>query len=76
MFGISQFSAVINPPQAMILAVGGPQSKVVEAPNSLRTISTVSVTLSFDARVVTDEIAARWLDVFEKYISNPKQMLL
>lgn len=78
MFGISKFSAVINPPQAMILAVGGGQQRVVldEKSGTPKTVTKMAVTLSYDARAADEEVAARWLDSFEKYISDPMRMLL
>jgi pyruvate dehydrogenase E2 component (dihydrolipoamide acetyltransferase) len=78
MYGIAKFSAVINPPQAMILAVGGSQQRVVfdEKSGSPKTVTKMAVTLSFDSRSVDEEIAAKWLAAFEKYISDPVRMLL
>lgn len=78
MFGISKFSAVINPPQAIILAVGGSSQKVVfnEKTNDLKTVTRMAVTLSYDARAVDEEIATKWLNSFEKYISDPILMVL
>merc|ERR1712203_838268 len=63
MMGISHFTAIINPPQSCILAVGGPQKKVL--PN--KTVNTVSVTLSCDHRVVDGAVGAQWLKHFKKY---------
>ena len=84
MFGIDYFSAVINPPQACILAVGKGEKKVVlpsiksfddikpgapVPPTSTATIMTVQ--LSSDARVVDPAIAGQFLQVFKTYIENP-----
>ena len=72
MFGISEFTAVINPPQACILAVG--TSRVnPDSDGNPRTMMTV--TLSSDARVVDDSLAAQFLAVFKDTIENPMLML-
>lgn len=77
MFGITEFSAVINPPQAMILAVGGPISSVeVDASSSLKPASSLRVTLSYDARAVEADIATKWLDSFQELLSNPSRLML
>lgn len=79
MFGISEFSAVINPPQACILAVGAGISKIVPpraGETTPRTVTTVSVQLSSDRRVVDEAIAGQFLQVFQKYLSNPRAIML
>jgi len=85
MFGISQFAAVINPPQAAILAVGSGEKKpVVEEVEEekgkkkqiIRVRSVMSVTLSCDHRVVDGAVGAQWLQQFKKYIEDPQTMLL
>jgi hypothetical protein len=66
MFGISYFSAVVNPPQAAILAVGGGVPRVIPpkaAGEKPRTVTTVTVQLSADRRVVDEAIAAQFLQV-------------
>jgi pyruvate dehydrogenase E2 component (dihydrolipoamide acetyltransferase) len=79
MFGISSFSAVINPPQACILAVGGGIQRVV-APaagtTQPRIVTTMTVQLSSDRRVVDEATAAQFLQVFQYYLSNPKLIVL
>ena len=78
MFGISHFTAIINPPQACILAVGGPKKKVVPSENGdwYNPVNTVSVTLSCDHRVVDGAVGSQWLKHFKKYIEQPTSMLL
>lgn len=84
MFGIDEFTAVINPPQACIVAVGRGEAKVIGAPITSiddldtskpvpePTVATVmSVTMSSDARVVDAAVAAQFLQVFRHYIQNP-----
>jgi pyruvate dehydrogenase E2 component (dihydrolipoamide acetyltransferase) len=66
MYGVSVFSAVINPPQGCILAVGAGHARVVpdeKNPDELKVINTVTVQLSADRRVVDEAIAAQFLQV-------------
>lgn len=83
MFGISEFAAIINPPQACILAVGAAERKVV--PNDAATrpeddkykvVTTVKVTLSCDHRVVDGAVGAQWLQEFKTHIENPMFLML
>ncbi|XP_052764510.1 dihydrolipoyllysine-residue acetyltransferase component of pyruvate dehydrogenase complex, mitochondrial-like [Mya arenaria] len=79
MFGIKSFSAVINPPQACILAVGGAEKRLVVDENSetgYREATVMSVTLSCDHRVVDGAVGAKWLAEFRKFLENPSTMLL
>lgn len=79
MFGISAFTAVINPPQACILAVGAGIPRVCPpkaAGGKPRIVTTVTVQLSADRRVVDEALAGQYLEVFQGYLSNPKTMLL
>ena len=84
MFGIDEFSAVINPPQACIMAVGRGEPKVLfppiaseadldpAAPAPKPVVTTVmTVTLSSDARVVDAATAGQFLQVFRHYIESP-----
>jgi pyruvate dehydrogenase E2 component (dihydrolipoamide acetyltransferase) len=84
MFGIDEFSAVINPPQAAILAVGGGSKRIVPTPYidgvavqkkpSIRTIMTAR--LSADRRVVDEATAALFMSAFKHYITKPELLLL
>jgi len=76
MFGINQFTAIINPPQACILAVGGTEKKVVPLNGSPSVVNTMRVTLSCDHRVVDGAVGAQWLQHFKKFMENPQAMLL
>ncbi|XP_070686770.1 pyruvate dehydrogenase protein X component, mitochondrial [Pempheris klunzingeri] len=78
MFGISGFSAVINPPQACILAVGTSRTelRLCEEDQSLRTQQMMTVTLSSDGRLVDDELASRFLDTFRVNLEQPQRMAL
>ncbi|XP_046374636.2 dihydrolipoyllysine-residue acetyltransferase component of pyruvate dehydrogenase complex, mitochondrial-like [Haliotis rufescens] len=79
MFGIKHFSAVINPPQACILAVGGADKRLIVDENSdqgYRSANMMSVTLSCDHRVVDGAVGAQWLAEFRKLLERPENMLL
>ena len=77
MFGITQFDAVINPPQGAILAVGaGEKRPVVQADGSLGVATMMTVTLSCDHRVVDGAVGAQWLQAFKARIEKPLSMLV
>ncbi|KAK9734990.1 hypothetical protein RND81_04G175800 [Saponaria officinalis] len=76
-FGVQQFCAIVNPPQAAILAVGAAQKRVVPGvDDQFKFASFMSVTLSCDHRVIDGAIGAEWLKAFKSYIENPESMLL
>ncbi|MDP2204813.1 MAG: pyruvate dehydrogenase complex dihydrolipoamide acetyltransferase [Alphaproteobacteria bacterium] len=76
MFGISQFSAIINPPQAAILAVGAGQERVVAKNGQMAVANVMTVTASFDHRAIDGAVGAEYLQVFKKLIENPIGLLL
>ena len=76
MFGVREFSAVINPPQAAILAVGAGEKRPVVRGDALDIATVMSVTLSADHRIVDGAVGARWLQAFKGAIENPVTMLL
>ena len=77
MFGVTQFAAIVNPPQAAILAVGGAEKRVVVAQDGGYEEATfMNVTLSCDHRVVDGAVGAQWLQAFKAYVEDPVSMLL
>jgi pyruvate dehydrogenase E2 component (dihydrolipoamide acetyltransferase) len=77
MYGISQFAAIINPPQAAILAVGAAERRPVVGDNGELVAATVmTVTLSADHRAVDGAVGARWLAAFRTLVENPVRILL
>jgi pyruvate dehydrogenase E2 component (dihydrolipoamide acetyltransferase) len=76
MFGIKQFDAVINPPQAAILAVGAGEQRPVVKDGEIVPATVMTCTLSVDHRVVDGAIGARLLGAIKRYIEYPPAMLL
>ena len=76
MFGTSSFSAILNPPQSGILAVGAASPKAVVVDGEITIVTIMSVTLSADHRAVDGALAAQWLAAFKARIENPLTMLI
>ena len=76
MFGIKEFSAIINTPQSMILAVGAGEQRPVVKDGALAIATLMSCTLSVDHRVVDGAAGARFLGAFKGLIEDPLTMLL
>lgn len=77
MYGTREFSAILNPPQSGILAVGAAAPRpVVDDDGSLGVATLMTVTLSADHRVLDGALAAQWLSAFVAAIENPVRMLV
>jgi pyruvate dehydrogenase E2 component (dihydrolipoamide acetyltransferase) len=76
MFGVKDFSAIINPPQGCILAVGAGEARPVVKDGALAVATVMSCTLSVDHRVVDGAVGAEFLAVFKALIEDPLTMLL
>ena len=77
MYGVREFSAIINPPHATILAVGATRRAPVEADDgSVKFISQLTVTLSCDHRVVDGALGAELLAAFKDFIEKPVTALV
>jgi pyruvate dehydrogenase E2 component (dihydrolipoamide acetyltransferase) len=76
MYGTSSFSAILNPPQSGILAVGAASPKAVVVDGEITIVTIMSVTLSADHRAVDGALAAQWLAAFKARIENPLTMLI
>jgi len=76
MFGIKDFTAVINPPQAAILAVGAGEERVLVKDGKIETGTIMTVTLSCDHRVIDGATGARFLQAFKMFVEDPAAMLL
>ena len=76
MYGIKEFSAVINPPQGCILAVGSGEKRAIVINDEISIATIMTVTLSCDHRVVDGAVGAEFLSEFKNFIENPSLMLL
>lgn len=76
MYGVSEFSAILNPPQSGILAVGGATQRPVVVEGELAVGTVMTVTLSADHRVIDGAVAAQWMAAFVRRIENPLTILI
>jgi len=76
MFGIEQFTAIINPPEAAILAIGGATEKPVVRNGEIVVRSVMNVTMSCDHRVIDGATGAKFLQTFKQMLENPILMLM
>ena len=76
MFGIKSFSAIVNPPQGAILAVGAGEQRPVVKDGQLAVATVMNCTLSVDHRVVDGAVGAEFMAEFKKRIEDPICMLL
>ncbi|AGK00394.1 MULTISPECIES: pyruvate dehydrogenase complex dihydrolipoamide acetyltransferase [unclassified Wolbachia] len=76
MFGIKAFSAIINPPQSCIMAVGASKKQPIVMNEKIETAEIMTVTLSVDHRAVDGALGAKFLNAFKHYIENPLVMLI
>lgn len=75
MFGIDSFIAVLNPPQAAILAVGKVEPKVVVRDGQMVIRQMMSITLSGDHRVIDGAVGAQYLQVLRDFLEHPLRLL-
>ena len=73
MFGITEFTAVINPPQLAILAIGTSRVDIGEHD---RPVTKMNATLSYDCSVIDDTEAFRFLEIFSEVMSTPNLMVV
>ncbi len=76
MFGIKEFTAIINPPEAAILAVGTAKPTVVVKDDEIYTVNIMTVTMSCDHRVIDGATGAKFLQTFKQMLENPILMLM
>ena len=74
--GIEEFTAIINPPNAAILAVGGISKRMRPVGDEMKAVNVMKVTLSCDHRVVDGYVGSQYLQTLKKYIENPSLMLV
>ena len=75
MYGIKQFDAVINPPQAMIMAIGAGEKRPYVINDSLQIATVMSATGSFDHRAIDGADGAKLMQAFKRLVENPLGML-
>jgi pyruvate dehydrogenase E2 component (dihydrolipoamide acetyltransferase) len=75
MFGVKDFAAIINPPQAMILAVGAGEERVVVRKGEMVVRNMMNCTLAVDHRVVDGAMGAQYLQTLRGYVEQPASML-
>ncbi|WP_338663034.1 pyruvate dehydrogenase complex dihydrolipoamide acetyltransferase [Pararoseomonas sp. SCSIO 73927] len=76
MFGVSNFSAIINPPQAGILAVSAGEKRPVVKDGQLAVATVMTVTLSVDHRAIDGALAAEWVSTFKSIVEDPLSLML
>ncbi|PHY93685.1 pyruvate dehydrogenase complex dihydrolipoamide acetyltransferase, partial [Acetobacter pomorum] len=76
MYGVKDFAAIVNPPQAAILAIAAGKKQAVVKGNELAIATVMTVTLSVDHRVVDGAAAARWLSAFRAAVESPLSLVL
>ena len=76
MFGISHFTAVINPPQSTILAVGASEERAVVRNGKVEAAHIMSATLSCDHRAIDGALGAELIGAFRRLVENPVMMMV
>ena len=76
MYGVKSFSAIINPPQGGILAVGAGEPRPVVRDGAIVPATVMTCTLSVDHRVVDGAVAAEWLAAFKAIVQDPLSLML
>lgn len=76
MFGIDEFTAIINPPDACILAVGAAKESVIAENGQMKIAQVMKVTLSCDHRVVDGAVGSAFLNSLKDFLENPVKMLV
>ncbi|MDE2334674.1 MAG: pyruvate dehydrogenase complex dihydrolipoamide acetyltransferase [Rhodospirillales bacterium] len=76
MYGVSSFSAIINPPQAAILAVSAGEKRAVVHGDQIEIATVMTCTLSVDHRVIDGALGARWLAAFKRIVEDPLSLML
>ncbi len=76
MFGIKNFSPIVNPPHSGILGIGATEKKPIVVNDTIVIANIMSVTMSADHRVLDGAVGAKFLNAFKKYIENPMAIIL
>ncbi|MGI9350586.1 MAG: pyruvate dehydrogenase complex dihydrolipoamide acetyltransferase [Rhizobiaceae bacterium] len=76
MFGVSNFTSIINPPHASIISIGAGEKRAVVKDDALAMATVMTVTFAFDHRVIDGALGAQLAGAFKRYIENPMGMLV
>ncbi|GAB3593229.1 pyruvate dehydrogenase complex dihydrolipoamide acetyltransferase [Acetobacter peroxydans] len=76
MYGVKDFAAIVNPPQAAILAIAAGRKQPVVSGNEIKIATVMTVTLSVDHRAVDGATAAQWLNAFRTAVQSPLSLVL
>ncbi|WP_326764027.1 2-oxo acid dehydrogenase subunit E2 [Streptomyces sp. NBC_01591] len=76
MYGVEEFAAIINPPQAAILAIGAARDEAVVRDGAVTAAKVLGVVLSVDHRPADGAVAARWLAAFTEAVENPVRLVV
>jgi len=76
MYGVKHFAAIINPPQAGILAVGAGEQRPVVKNGALAVATVMTCQLSVDHRVIDGSLAAEWMAEFKRIVEDPLSLML
>lgn len=76
MFGIEEFTAIVNPPDACILAIGGVKETVLVKDGVMKPGHVMKVTLSCDHRIVDGVVGSKFLQTFKELMENPVKLLV
>lgn len=76
MYGISQFAAIINPPQSGIMAIGAGEQRAIVKDGEIKIANMMICTLSADHRVVDGAVGANFLAAFKEFIEDPLRLLV
>jgi pyruvate dehydrogenase E2 component (dihydrolipoamide acetyltransferase) len=76
MYGIKNFTSIINPPQSCIIAVGAGEERAIVKDGKIEIATVMTVTMSADHRVVDGGTGAKFLATLKQFIEEPASMLL
>ena len=76
MFGVEEFTAIINPPEGAILAVGGTKKEAVVVNDEIQIRHVMRYTLSADHRIIDGALAAQFLQTLSRLIENPLSLII
>jgi pyruvate dehydrogenase E2 component (dihydrolipoamide acetyltransferase) len=76
MYGVRDFAAIINPPQAGILAIAAAEKRPVVKGNELAIATVMTATLSVDHRVIDGALAAEFVSAFKAIVEDPLSLML